>query len=72
MSGPKNPKEGKDIDHPDDRGVARGGGREARAPPPEQLTLFEPGWADFAPHITASPPPPSPGFKKLSTPLDDC
>ena len=21
----------------------------------DQLTLFEPGWADFAPHITASP-----------------
>ena len=30
-----------------------------------QLTLFKPGWADFAPHTTASPP----GFKKLSTPL---
>ena len=31
----------------------------------DQLTLFEPGWADFAPHNTVSPP----GFKKLSTPL---
>ena len=43
----------------------------ARAPPPsprnlaDQLTLFEPGWADFVPHTTASPL----GFKKLSTPL---
>ena len=31
----------------------------------DQLTLFEPGRADFAPHTTASPP----RFKKLSTPL---
>ena len=31
----------------------------------DQLTLFESGWADFAPHTTASPL----GFKKLSTPL---
>ena len=30
----------------------------------DQLTLFVPGWADFAPHTIASPP----GFKKLSTP----
>ena len=29
------------------------------------VTLFKPGWAEFAPHTTASPP----GFKKLSTPL---
>ena len=52
------------------RGVARGeAGEEGLCPPPRtlaaQLTLFEPGWADFAPHTTASPP----GFKKLSTPL---
>ena len=35
------------------RGVARG---EGIAPPnlADQLTLFEPGWADFAPHTTAS------------------
>ena len=49
------------------RGVARGGPR-GQSPPrnlADQLTLFEPGWADFAPHTTASPP----GFKKLSTPL---
>jgi hypothetical protein len=48
------------------RGVARGGGG---AEPPrnlaDQLTLFEPEWADFAPHTTANPL----GFKKLSTPL---
>jgi hypothetical protein len=31
-----------------------------------QLTLLEPGWADFVPHTTVSPPT---GFKKLSTPL---
>ena len=31
----------------------------------DQLTLFEPGWAGFAPHTIASPL----GFKKLSTPL---
>ena len=49
------------------RGVARGGARGARAPRnlADQLTLLEPGWADFAPHTTVS----LPGFKKLSTPL---
>ena len=49
------------------RGVARGGAGGARAPSnlADQLTLFEPGWADFAPHAAASPP----GFKKLSTSL---
>ena len=31
----------------------------------DQRTLFKPGGADYAQHITASPP----GFKKLSTPL---
>ena len=31
----------------------------------DQLTLFKPRGADYAPHTTASPP----GFKKLSTPL---
>ena len=46
------------------RGVARGeaGGPRNLA---DQLTLFKPGWEDFAPHTTASPI----GFKKLSTPL---
>ena len=48
------------------RGVARGGSRGARGPPPpnlaDQLTLRG---ADYAPHTTASPPE----FKKLSTPL---
>ena len=40
------------------RGVARGG---PRGPEPrsqnlaDRLTLFEPGWADFAPHNTVSP-----------------
>ena len=54
------------------RGVARGGGRPWPPPPPpprnlaDKLTLFEPGWADFAPHTTTVRPP---GFKKLSTPL---
>ena len=50
------------------RGVARGGAEGARAPRnlADQLTLFKPGWADFAPRTTASLPP---GFKKLSTPL---
>ena len=50
------------------RGVASGGAGGATAPPrnlADQLTLFEPGGADFATHTTASPP----GFKKLSTPL---
>ena len=51
------------------RGVARGGQRDRAPPPPrnlaDQLTLFKPGWACFAPHTTAS----LPGFKKLSTPL---
>ena len=49
------------------RGVARGGAGGASAPRnlAHQLTLLEPGWADFAPHTTVSPP----GFKKLSTPL---
>ena len=46
------------------RGVARGG-PESPQNLADQLTLFEPGWADFAPHTTASPL----GFKKLSTPL---
>ena len=32
----------------------------------DQLTLFKPGRADYAQHITASPP----GFKKISTPLE--
>ena len=49
--------------------MARGGRGRGSAPPPwnlaDQLTLFEPGWADFAPHTTASPP----GFKNLFTPL---
>ena len=43
------------------RGVAREGGANLA----EQLTLFKPRGADYAPHTTASPP----GFKKLSTPL---
>ena len=30
----------------------------------DQLTLFKPGWADFAPQTTASPK-----IKKTSTPL---
>ena len=47
------------------RGVARGGGQGARNLA-DQLTLFEPGWAEFAPHTTSSPT----GFKKLSTPLN--
>ena len=48
------------------RGVAGGGGGpESPRNMADQLTLFEPGWADFAPHNTASPL----GFKKLSTPL---
>ena len=41
------------------RGVARGGPGEPEPPPrnlADQLTLLEPGWADFAPHTTASPP----------------
>ena len=29
----------------------------------DQLSLFKPGWAEYAPHTTAIPP----GFKKLST-----
>ena len=33
----------------------RGGGR-APQNLADQLNLFEPGWADFAPHTTASPP----------------
>ena len=53
----------------DYRGVARKGAGELEPPPPrnlaDQLTLLEPGWADFAPHTTVSPH----GFKKLSTPL---
>ena len=50
------------------RGVARGwfgGGAEPPRNLADQLTLVEPGWTDFAPQTTASPP----GFKKLSTPL---
>ena len=43
----------------DYRGVARKGVRGARAPAPrnlaDQLTLLEPGWADFVPHTTVSP-----------------
>ena len=52
----------------DYRCVARGWARGVRAPSDlaDQLTLFKPESADFAPHTTASPP----GFKKLSTPLD--
>ena len=53
-------------------GPAPGGRGGGRAPQnlADQLTLFEPGWADFAPHTTASTPtPPPPRFKKLSTPL---
>ena len=45
------------------RGVARGGAGGGDLA--DQLTLLEPGWADFAPHTTVSPH----GFKKLSTPL---
>ena len=42
------------------RGVARGWAGGGTEPPwnlTDQLTLFEPGWADFAPQTTASPPP---------------
>ena len=47
-------------------GVARGGwGARAPLDLADQSTLFEPGWADFAPHSTASPQE----FRKLSTPL---
>ena len=51
--------------HYDFRGVARGGGRGDKSPLrnlADQLTLFKPGWADFAPHSTASPPPQSVTF----------
>ena len=44
-----------------------GGGDRISQNLADQLTLFEPGWADFASHTTASPL----GFKKLSTPLND-
>ena len=39
------------------RGVARGGTRAARAPQnlADQLTLFKPGGADYAPHTIATP-----------------
>ena len=43
-----------------------GGGREPPQNLADQLTLFKPGGADYAPHTTADPPS---GFKKLSTPL---
>ena len=45
------------------RGVTRGGPEPPRNLA-DQLTLYEVGWSDFAPHTTASPP----GFKKLSAP----
>ena len=40
------------------RGVARGGDRNLT----DQLTLFEPGWTDFAPHTTLRPPPDSKSY----------
>ena len=52
------------------RGVDRGGGPGGPEPPPrkltDQLTLFKPRGAYYAPHTNASP---LPRFKKLSTPL---
>ena len=52
----------------DARGVAKGGGRLARAPRKlaDQLTLLKPWGANYARHTTASPP----GCKMLYTPLD--
>ena len=41
------------------------GGAEPPRNLADQLTLFKPRGADYAPHTTASPP----GFKTLSTPL---
>ena len=48
------------------RDVAKVGGGGAPRNLADQLTLFKRGGADYAQHITASPP----GFKKLSTPLE--
>ena len=38
------------------RGVAGGGRGQSPRNLADKLTPFEPEWADFAPHITASPP----------------